>query len=135
VVDARSYLGVVVAVCSGTLTADLQCSGELDVGMKRILVRADRNENPRIHAVFLDGSEWIEERAIDPGEHEVRVAASSEDAQTLVQFYSTTGTFTSEVRTLSSPITRWTGASATFAIVVRDDRGGSSFVVRRARAR
>jgi len=169
VVAQGSMVGVVVVACPGTLTfgGTFTCSaGPLELGMKRILVRArDRNANPQVSAITFDGTDWPETRvpeidACDPGDvvdecpaatrHRIVTTATPSESgvdelgvtfteQVLVQYYATEGTFSSPVRTASSPATEWVarrraaGSTIEFFFVVRDDRGGVSFTTRRAR--
>jgi hypothetical protein len=137
-VPTASYTGVAVAACSGTLTFDgnFRCTGELEVGVKRVL--AAQNENPAIAAVTIDDVDWLAVDQIDTQKHRLRVTGGRAEAgeNVVVQFYSTDGTFSSEVRTLTSPETTWEprlrapGATVTFVIVMRDDRGGVAWTTR-----
>lgn len=152
IVARASYTGVAVAVCAGALTFDgaFRCTDTLDVGVKRVLIRDERNENPTLERLTFDDRDWSNEPIVDacdeddcPQKHRIRVTVGRAEAgeNTIVQFYSTEGTFSSEVRTATSPETEWVprrrsaGTTITFAIVVRDDRGGVSFTTRTVRVR
>ncbi len=152
IVATASYTGVAVAVCAGTLTFDggFRCTDSLDVGVKRVLIREERNDNPTIERLTFGDAEWSGVPVVDacdeddcPQKHRIRVTVGRAEAgeNAIVQFYSTEGTFSSEVRTIGSPETDWVprrraaGTTITFAIVVRDDRGGVSFTTRTVRVR
>lgn len=173
-----AMVGVIVVACPGSLRLgrgpmpfrcndgqrDLDIS-EFEVGMKRLLVRAqDRNENPRVDAVLFDGAAWPEtlipdvdtcaaDKAVDcPGAHEIRVSASRAEQgidelgsqfseQIVVQYYASGGLFEWDVRTAERPETRWVarpqnaGSTLEMFFVTRDDRGGSSWTRRKVRVR
>ena len=172
-----AYVGVIVAVCPGTLElvpsegSPFTCRDgegntlalyEHEVGMKRIRVRErDRNENPALLGVTLDGQPWPEDEVptlapcttdeIDTCEettvHAVEVSVGPIESgvdelgvefeeQTLVQYYATAGHFEHELRTAASPATTFAATGEgelTLWFVVRDERGGSSWTSRRVR--
>jgi hypothetical protein len=133
---------------------------EFELGMKRIFLRdSNLNHNPQIQAVQWNDADWSGQ-AIDEcaktengacskyAEHEVRlrVDGANEDSvnaqgtpireQSVVQFYATGGEFEDDVKLVSDPVTKWhakredAGKAITFWFVVRDDRGGVSWVER-----
>ena len=164
------YVGVIVVACPGTLSLGdtnglpFACTvngrklpvDQFDVGMKRILVRDERNENPLLTGATFGGVDWPETFvpevvACDPGDDvdecanrtEIRVTGGRVESgeNVVVQYYSTEGTFSAETRRINAPETSWvarpraSGTTITFAIVIRDDRGGVSWLTRRARVR
>jgi hypothetical protein len=156
---SRAMIGVVAVLCPGTLETRLagETSNEHPIpivcrdpntgerigpfdfvtGVKRLFVRTeDRNENPPIDGVTIDGRPWGEDDVpsvaacdVDTNvlddcpeatHHEIAVEAPSNAAesgvtefgegfeeQVVVQYYATQGTFEDEVRILSDTRTKW----------------------------
>jgi hypothetical protein len=132
---------------------------EFEVGLKRIFVRdSGLNHNPQIQSVSLDGADWSEQavpsatckqqpcRAYADQKIVVRADGASEQSvdlqglpiseQAVVQFYATGGEFDDDVKLASEADNQWharaedAGKRITFWFVVRDDRGGVSWVQR-----
>jgi len=137
------------------------------VGVKRLFVRGmDVNTNPEIARITWDGADWPDtlvqaatacEKQTNSADdcdgklrHRIRVEATPESTesgtdetgekfteQLIVQYYSTDGTFSDEVRVASSPETEWVATKSTrggemrFWFVLRDDRGGVTWAERR----
>jgi hypothetical protein len=132
---------------------------EFEVGLKRIFVRdSGLNHNPQIQGVSLDGADWSEQavpsatckqqpcRAYADQKIVVRADGASEQSvdlqglpineQAVVQFYATGGEFDDDVKLASDADNQWraraedAGKRITFWFVVRDDRGGVSWIER-----
>jgi hypothetical protein len=132
---------------------------EFEVGLKRIFVRdSGLNHNPQIQGVSLDGADWTEQampsatckqqpcrayadqkivvRADDASEQSVDLQGLPIREQAVVQFYATGGEFDADVKLASDADNQWyakaedAGKRITFWLVVRDDRGGVSWVER-----
>lgn len=189
--QSRALIGVVAVLCPGTLEPQILAATSNDhpipvtcrdadsgqrigpfgfvTGVKRLFVRReDRNENPTIDDVTLDGEPWaeddvptvsacdVETNAIDdcPESTHHTIAArppngvvesgvteygEAFDEQVVIQYYATAGTFDDEVRIASAPETKWAasptskGGEQTFWFVIRDNRGGVSWISRRLR--
>lgn len=132
-----------------------------EVGMKRVFVRESaENHNPAIEMVLWDGERWpegeerearcdadgkkckkhkLEVRAPDAEERRTDAEGNPVVEQVIAQFYGTGGTFEDDVRTLDEPDTTWQPRPEdrekllTLWFVVRDDRGGVSWVERQVR--
>lgn len=132
---------------------------QFEVGLKRIFVRdSSLNSNPVLQGVTLEGADWTEQtaasavckqqpcsdyadqkivlRADGASEQSVDLQGSPITEQSVVQFYATGGEFDADVKLASEPDTKWhanpedAGKRITFWFVVRDDRGGVSWVER-----
>ena len=123
--------------CSDEATGRELALNEFVVGLKRIAVRAtDRNQNPSIARVTLDGAEWGEDDVpsvapckatgnefgdCDSGfSHKIRVEVTPESFETgrsefgeafteqlVVQYFASEGIFESDARTAESPENKW----------------------------
>lgn len=147
-------VGVLSGACPGTIEfaagntgfpfkcSDVESGRELAlnefvVGLKRIAVRtADRNQNPTIARITLDGAEWAEddipnvtpcratgndfEECNSGYAHKIRVEVTPESFETgrsefgeefseqlVVQYFATEGIFESDARTAESPENKW----------------------------
>jgi hypothetical protein len=187
----RAMIAVVSVLCPGTLEPRLASEtsneqplpivcrdpdsgkriGPFDfvTGVKRLFVRTeDRNRNPDIADVTLDGKVWTDDEvpsvtacdvATDvigdcpESTHHLIAARPTSDVaesgmsengeqfeeQVVIQYYATGGTFEDEVRIHTAPDTKWAAGPAardrelTFWFVIRDNRGGVSWVSRRLR--
>lgn len=153
-VRPSASMGVLSVACPGNLELATGASGlpfrcsdansgrelgldEFVVGMKRIVVREqDRNENPSIARITLDGNEWLaddvptlrpcNERGNDFSgcaealRHKVSAEVTPEsfqsgtsefgeafDEQIVVQYFATEGNFESDSRIAESPVNQW----------------------------
>lgn len=181
----NASVGVLSAACPGTLSFDstatplpLRCTetgtgrelglDEFVVGVKRIVVRnQDRNANPAIVRITLDGAEWTEDQlpefegcdhdgndfsaCADSVQHKLSVELGPDSTETgttefgqefqeelVLQYFATEGNFENDSRIAKSPGNKWAprrqaaGRDITFWFVARDNRGGVSWVSRRA---
>jgi hypothetical protein len=177
---AKSYVGVVVVVCPGTLAKGdtfaipIACLGDdgrplpladFELGIKRIFVRDPAlNRNPMLSEVLWDGAPWLEDevkvstcertqdvacvewpkhrlelRAPEAAESSIDRAGEPLEEQAVVQFYATGGEYEHQLRNADDVHTTWqarsedSGELITLWFVVRDDRGGVSWLARRVR--
>ncbi|MET0286288.1 MAG: hypothetical protein ABW352_17545 [Polyangiales bacterium] len=132
---------------------------EFELGLKRIFVRPSaQNLNPRIDGLTIDGVDWAEDmvpsarckqadcsefanqeivvRADDASEQGVDNAGLPITEQSVTHFFATGGEFDDEYKLARSGDNKWharkedAGKRITFWFVVRDDRGGVSWIER-----
>ncbi len=132
---------------------------EFEIGMKRIYLRpSDLNQNPRIDGLSYDGSAWtaettpttrckkedcsqyVDEKIVvtadGASEHSVDAQGLPITEQSVIQYYATGGEFDDELKLASAGDNKWhakkedAGKLIRFWFVVRDDRGGVSWIER-----
>lgn len=132
---------------------------EFEVGLKRIFVRdSNLNHNPQIQGASIEGTDWTEQslpsalckkqpcsgyadqkivlRVDGASEQSVDLQSRPITEQSVVQFYATGGEFDEDSKLASAPDNKWharpedAGKRVTFWFVVRDDRGGVSWIER-----
>ena len=156
---SQAHVGIISIACPGVLSFDqgsnnlpFSCKeagtgrsfglDEYIVGMKRIQVRqTDRNQNPVLEQVTLDGTDWPEDEiktvsacdtdgndykpCADGSKHKISArptAASTESGttefgtafteQVVIEYYATDGVWEYEVKIASSPETGWAARKA-----------------------
>jgi hypothetical protein len=132
---------------------------EFEIGLKRIYLRdSSLNANPQLDGLTFEGAPWTEDtvptarcKKADCSEYAdqeivVRADGASEQSvdseglpireQSVIQFYATGGEFDDDVKLASAGDTKWhakpedAGKRLRFWFVVRDDRGGVSWIER-----
>jgi hypothetical protein len=132
---------------------------EFELGLKRIFIRpSNLNQNPRIDGLTIDGADWprdlvpsarckeddcsgytsqtIVVRADDASEQSVDDQGLPITEQSVIHFFATGGEFDDEYKLARAGDNKWhakkedAGKRISFWFVVRDDRGGVSWIER-----